>query len=75
MINEDLWAKWWVELSEDQRERLKRAAEMDTMDAETGQFVLQTNPPIGLAGGKWEHELDFSWSMSPSLREFIQAQP
>lgn len=74
MINDDRWEKWWATQPEDHRERLKRAAEMDTMDTRTGQFVLKANPPLGLTGGKWEHELDFSWSLAPSLREFILAQ-
>lgn len=74
MANEDLWAKWWAARSEDQRAQLKHAAGQDRMDTETVQFVLGTNPPIGLVGGRWQHEVEFSWSISPSLREFIQIQ-
>lgn len=76
MVSEDLWAKWWAAQSEDHRARLRSAAGQATLDASTVQFVLETNPPIGITGSKWQlNEGDFSWSMSPSLREFIQAQP
>ncbi|WP_457072555.1 hypothetical protein [Mycobacteroides abscessus] len=75
MDSKDLWAKWWAAQSENRRARLKGAAEQDRLDADTAQFVLDTSPPIGLSGSKWETEAAFSWTMSPSLREFIRAQP
>ncbi|MEU9805603.1 hypothetical protein [Mycobacterium sp. NPDC050853] len=75
MTIEDLWTKWWAAQSEGQRAQLKRIADQDRPDAAAMQTVLDAKPPIGLVGSKWETEPDLTWSISPTLRIFIQAQP
>jgi hypothetical protein len=62
--------QWWERRSDDERARLKQAAEKRQLDPETVQLLAH----IGLAGPKWEMQPDWDWSWPEDVRAFIAAQ-
>ena len=61
-------------LSDDQRARVKAAADDDQLDADGTRLLLDTGCPIGPVGTKWEAEPEYSWSWPESVRTFVTAQ-
>jgi hypothetical protein len=63
--------KWWALRSDDQRAKLKQAANSDDLDTSTVQLLLNTKCPIGPVGTKWESQPEYAWSWPSSVRTFI----
>jgi hypothetical protein len=66
--------KWWDRLSDDQKDRVARAAEKHQLDAAGKQLLLDTGCPVGPVGTKWEADPDYSWSWPESVRTFVTEQ-
>jgi hypothetical protein len=66
--------KWWDRLSDDQRTRVKTAAEEHNLDAAGTQLLVDTGCPIGPVGTKWESEPEYSWIWPESVRAFVAEQ-
>ena len=66
--------KWWNRLSDDQKARVKRAAEHHQLDAAGTQLLIDTRCPVGPVGTKWEADPEYSWSWPESVRDFVVAQ-
>jgi hypothetical protein len=66
--------KWWNRLSDDQKTRVKEAAERHQLDSEATRLLLDTSCPVGPVGTKWESDPEFSWSWPESVRTFVAEQ-
>lgn len=66
--------EWWNRLSEDQKARVKEAAEHQLLDASGTQLLLETRCPVGPVGTKWESEPEFGWGWPDSVRQFVIGQ-
>ncbi|WP_236726163.1 hypothetical protein, partial [Mycobacterium avium] len=67
--------EWWGRLTDEQRARVKRAAEDNDTSAVTAKLLADTRCPIGLIGTAWETDPEYSWSWPGGMREFIANQP
>jgi hypothetical protein len=66
--------EWWGRRTEDERARLKTAAERHRLDSDTVDLLNSTRCPIGPVGGKWEMDPDWDWSWPLDVQTFITQQ-
>jgi hypothetical protein len=66
--------KWWDRLSDDERTRVKTAAEEYHLDAAATELLIETGCPIGPVGTRWASEPEPSWSWPESVRMFVIRQ-
>ena len=74
MFAEKQLREWWERRSEEQRARLKTAAENRMLDADTVDLLTSTGCPVGPVGGKWEADRDWDWSWPGDVQTFIKQQ-
>ncbi|WP_111512361.1 hypothetical protein [Mycobacterium kyogaense] len=66
--------QWWDRLNDDQRARVKDAAERNDTSAATAKLLADTQCPVGLMGAAWEgQDMTFNWSRG--IRQFVIDQP
>lgn len=72
---EDDVVTWWDGLNDDQRSRVKQAAEQAAEKHDVGisgvKVLIDTRCPVGPVGTKWDDNPDYAWSWPESLRRFI----
>jgi hypothetical protein len=66
--------EWWDRLTDDQRARVKDAAERGLTDESTAKLLADTRCPVGLIGAAWEGDTEYSWSWPKGMREFVAEQ-
>ena len=66
--------KWWAARTEDQRDRLKQAAQSATLEPDAVDLLFKTSCPFGPIGGKWETQEDWDWNWPSNVRTFVLAQ-
>lgn len=75
---ETLVARWWDGLNDDQRSRVKQAAEQATgqhkVGAESVKVLIDTQCPDGPVATKWDDNPDYAWSWPKPLRKFVLDQ-
>lgn len=66
--------KWWERRSDEQRARLKQAANTELLGSDTVDLLFNTACPYGPVAGKWviAHDWDCRWP--EDVRAFIKAQ-
>lgn len=71
----DLVVKWWAGLNDDQRARVKEAAEQAAETHNVGiagvQVLIDTRCPVGPIGTKWDENPEYAWTWPESLRQFV----
>lgn len=71
----DSVVKWWDGLNQDQRSRVKQAAEGAAGKHNVGldgvQALIDTRCPVGPVGTKWEDNTEYAWAWPESLRQFV----
>ncbi|WP_197381872.1 hypothetical protein [Mycolicibacterium mengxianglii] len=65
--------QWWDRLTEDQRARVRAAAETREMTAETLKLLGDTGCPLGAVGTQVAGGPVSGWSWAESTRQFILA--
>ena len=65
---------WWSARSDEQRARLKQAAQQSKLDPDTVKLLFDTGCPVGPVGTKWETQPDWDWSWPSDVRTFITQQ-
>lgn len=75
---DDLVVKWWAGLNDEQRARVKEAAEQAAGKHNVGlagvQALLDTRCPVGPVGTKWDENPDYAWTWPESVRSFVLDQ-
>jgi hypothetical protein len=71
---EDDVAKWWERLNDDQRSRVKQAAEKSDTDADGAKVLIDTRCPVGPIGTRWDNNPEYSWTWPESVRQFVLDQ-
>lgn len=71
-------AKWWAGLNDEQRSRVKQAAEEAAGKHNVGlagvRVLGDTRCPVGPVGTKWDDNADYAWTWPESLRAFVLNQ-
>lgn len=67
--------EWWGRLTDEQRARVKKAAEENDTSSVTAKLLADTRCPVGLVGTAWETDPEYSWSWPKGMRDFIADQP
>ena len=77
-VLDDEVVQWWAGLNDDQRSRVKQAAEDAADKHDVGlagvQVLSDTRCPIGSIATKWEENPEYAWSWPESLRQFVLDQ-
>lgn len=68
---DDLVVKWWAGLNEDQRSRVKQAAENHELDSTGVKLLIDTRCPVGPVGTRWDADPEYAWAWPESLRQFV----
>jgi len=78
MSLDDLVAKWWDHLTDDQRARVKQAAEDAGGKHNVGtagvKVLIDTGCPVGPVGTRWDTNPEYAWTWPESLRQFVLDQ-
>jgi hypothetical protein len=68
-------AKWWDGLNDDQRSRVKQAAEEAAGKHNVGlvgvQVLIDTRCPVGPVGTRWDENPEYAWTWPESVRQFV----
>jgi hypothetical protein len=67
--------EWWGRLTDDQRDRVKQAAQDNDTSAAISRLLADTRCPVGLIGTAWETDPQYSWHWPEGIRGFIADQP
>ncbi|MFN3003457.1 hypothetical protein ACK12G_09390 [Mycolicibacterium wolinskyi] len=75
---DDLVVTWWAGLNDDQRSRVKQAAEQAAGKYNVGlagvKVLIDTRCPVGPVGTKWDENPDYAWTWPESVRQFVLDQ-
>lgn len=66
---------WWSGLNDDQRSRVKRAAEQAADNHDVGlagiEVLSETRCPVGAVGIRCDENSEYAWTWPESLRQFV----
>ncbi|QZT56594.1 hypothetical protein [Mycolicibacterium austroafricanum] len=72
---DDLVAKWWAGLNDEQRARVKQAAEQADGKHDVGtagvQVLIDTRCPVGPVSIKWDDNTEYARKWPESVRQFV----
>ncbi|QFS89123.1 hypothetical protein FIV07_00115 [Mycobacterium sp. THAF192] len=67
--------RWWAGLNDDQRSRVKQAAEQAAEKHDVGiagvEVLIDTRCPMGPVGTKWGADPEYAWTWPDWLRQFV----
>lgn len=61
----------WDRLTEDQKTRIRAAADGRALTAETVKLLGDTGCPLGAVNTQWENQSVAGWTWAKSTRQFI----
>jgi len=72
---DDEVVKWWAGLNDDQRSRVKQAAEQAHGTHNVGlagvKVLIDTGCPVGPVGTRWDTNPEYAWTWPESIRQFV----